>query len=560
MKKFWLMGMAVMMVGCQRPAPAPIVLPAPVVHHTPKQISDSGKITRDLYRSFWVLPSKDSDSIALGLLPSSPKITFSSTQDFRIRVHEEYRYWDILAPAGATWTVEKSEEIRPALVRYFVTIDNQLIGPGQFVENNRTLDWIQKGYKHTQWVGPPKMDARNQKKQLLRYFLSVEDFTDAKQAQDFCDAFRKKHRTPCRVIGRIELPLLGQGILRAKQSNFSRKFQGVIELIPPSKGSVVIYNVPVSMMTDETKNIPIQDQTFVLPNAQEAFTVVEKVSLGRYLEGVLPSEIYPSAPLEALKSQAVIARTYTLSQLWSNYATEPFYTCITTQCQAYHGKKQRHRNVERAIQSTQNMVLKKSDQAFAQTFYHASSGGKTDSATSIFRGTPTAYPGGTVEMLSKPIANLQNETSLQRHIINKSPTYCSVTRFSNKHVQWKRTLSAKELKHIFGAPVTNIIVVTRSVSGRITKMRVTTTQKTITLSDQLVIRQKFKNLPSSMMFFDVKQNTDGLITSLTIMGRGYGHGVGLSQLGAIGRAQSGQDFSSILKAYYPNTRLSTILD
>jgi SpoIID/LytB domain protein len=76
------------------------------------------------------------------------------------------------------------------------------------------------------------------------------------------------------------------------------------------------------------------------------------------------------------------------------------------------------------------------------------------------------------------------------------------------------------------------------------------------LYSELAIRRALGNLPSSMMVFDIKKQGNR-ITSLHIFGRGQGHGVGLSQVGAIGRAERGQNYWQILQAYYPGTRLST---
>lgn len=556
-----------LLLACSKTPPQPIVLPQPVVHHEPLQITSSGQISRDLFRSFWVLPSKDQDMIHLGIIPSAKTISFSSTFDFRIRVHEEHKHWDIFSPAGVLWEIQQSQVLRPQLVRYFATIDYHMTQPGEHIQNNLLLPWIKRGFKQAQWIGPPKMDAKNQKHQLTRYFLSVSDFQDEKTAKAFCRKFNRQYGKKCSVIGRVELPLLGAGKLVAKNSNFEKSFKGILELITEERQYIHVHNVPIKLLSNDKKSLPIHDQLFILPNTKEEFSVVEALPLKNYLEGVLPSEIYPTAPIEALKSQAIIARTYTLSQLWSRYSLEPFYTCVTTQCQAYHGKKKIYPQVRKAVVQTKDQVLKTKADNFAKTFYHSSSGGKTDDANIIFTHSKyvklskkgAGYKGNTNDFIKQKMIDLQDEQTVRNVIKNKEQTYCNITRYTKNSDTWHRSFSAKQLLSIFGSAVTNLSVLQRGFSGRITALEITTKRNTKTITNELSIRKTFGGLPSSLMVFDIIKNSDGTINKLEILGRGRGHGVGLSQLGAIGRAQHHQNYQQILRAYYPKTNLTTIL-
>ncbi|MEZ4819903.1 MAG: SpoIID/LytB domain-containing protein [Bdellovibrionota bacterium] len=341
----------------------------------------------------------------------------------------------------------------------------------------------------------------------------------------------------------------------------------MIELMAKPGQSVLVHDVPVKLLSKEKKTIAVKDRLFILPNQKEQLTVVETLPLAHYLAGVLPAEIYPSAPLEALKAQAIIARTFTLSQLWSHYALEPFYTCVTTQCQVYHGSTQRYPSVEKAIGQTRNYVLKTAQGDFAKTFYHASSGGITDQAQVIFSHsayvnlpkTGTAYQGQANDFLSKQTYDLSDPAVVYDIIMRKEKTYCNNTRFSSNADTWERHFSGKDLQQIFGSPVLDMAIDKRSISGRAISLRITTKSGNTNIVNELNIRKKLQGLPSSLMVLDLQKNAQGLVTKLHITGRGRGHGVGLSQMGAIGRAQAGQNHQQILRTYYPNTILSTIL-
>jgi|GEM_PF-5468876 len=546
-------------LACQKnvpPPPTPKLLPQ-IIKLEPSQLSSSGLLSRDLYRSFWVLPSKDEDPIHIGLIPSSKKIEVSSEHSFRIRVHQEHKSWDIVSPPGMSWTIEFSKRLRPKMVRYFATIEHRMLKPGQHLENNLLLPWIDTGFKKTQWVGPPKMDARNTKSQITRHFLALDVFSQKQQAEEFCQRFEAGHSQACTVVGRMDLPALGRGILRGFDGRFSESFTGLLEMIPSP--TIDLHHVPTKLLSDDKKSLTIRDSLFVIPNAQNELTVVEVLSLKDYLSGVIPTEIFPNAPLEALKAQAIIARTYTLSQLWSRYALEPFYTCVTTRCQAYHGRKKIHKNVLRSIQETKNLVLKNSDEPFdfTQTFYHASSGGITDDSDIIF-GTQTFYPGATVDLLSHHRLDLKQTLNVRKLIDQGIPTYCAQNSFSKGHEKWHKKLSSKTLKQMLGQSIKDIRVLKRGVSGRAIKLRIVFASSEKIIHGELNIRKAFGGLPSSLFYMIKKQNHQGL-SQVSFVGRGRGHGVGLSQLGAIGRAQAGQNMRKILNAYYPTTILKPIL-
>lgn len=546
--------------GCVKVPPTPIILPQPIEHHLPKEITLGGKITRELYRSFWVLPSRDSDHIHLGIIPSESSIEFYSKRSFRIRVHEEHQSWDIFSPQGVLWQVTEPKMIRPALIRYFATIENQLVPPGSFVKNNELLPWIAKGYRRAQWVGPPKMDAWEKKDQVFRYFLSLQDFYKESEAQEFCKKIKKETDKRCTVISRVDLPMFGEGRLVAKNSNFEKSFQGILELIPNKDETILISNVQTQLLHDHKKTLSMSSHLYILPNNKEQFTLVQAVSFQKYLEGVLPSEIFPNAPLEALSAQAIIARTYALSQLWTKYSLDPFLTCITTQCQAYYGNGKYYENISKAVAQTQNMVLKQKDHKFAQTFYHASSGGITENKHISLGGERLDYLGGTKDILKPNLSTLANEKILEKFIQEKEETYCSISSFSNKHEIWTKQWGHKELIRLLGQPVQDLIILHRGISGRATQAVLVYENGTKeVLEGELTIRRKLGALPSSMFTVHAVKSESGTIQHLTLQGRGRGHGVGLSQQGAIGRAQIGQNYKQILQAYYPGTLLDSII-
>jgi SpoIID/LytB domain protein len=549
---------------------APIV-EKPVVTIENKPLAQGGWISRHLNRSFWALPADDKAHIQLGIVPSAQEVSVRSDHDFKIRVFEEHRTWDVYSPARVQWKIAFDAVVRPAIVRYYPTVQDTLMPARQKPSFEAVRPWITRGFVRAGWVGPPKMDAWKAYDQLLyRHFLALDFMESEQEAENYCKKVTAQYKNKCHVIARIELPMLGSATLRSVQGNYEKSFTGLVEIVPAPQRTVIIENVPTELLGGNPQDIPLTQSVYVLPNMQQQLSVVQSIDMQQYLESLIPEETYPSAPLQALKTQAIIARTYVYAQSSASALDhrsttkplEPFQMCITTACQAYHGQKQFFPNVRKAVVQTQNMVLREPQGDFAQTFYHASSGGRTETNRYAFGGVAKSYLHGTSDFLglSAP-TNLQDEAQLRLHILQKAPTYCSASSMGGPGQFWQRTVSKPALSRLakqwgLATPIDRIEVLSRGVSGRVTKMAFYAGTQRKVLYSELAIRRALGNLPSSMMVFDIKKQGNR-ITSLHIFGRGQGHGVGLSQVGAIGRAERGQNYWQILQAYYPGTRLST---
>ena len=98
----------------------------------------------------------------------------------------------------------------------------------------------------------------------------------------------------------------------------------------------------------------------------------------------------------------------------------------------------------------------------------------------------------------------------------------------------------------------------RGVSGRLKELLIVGSDSTIIVTRELPIRRVLGNLPSAMILIDIIRNETGNIQSFDINGAGFGHGVGLCQFGAIGRAKAGHTFENILKHYYQGAELKKL--
>ncbi len=258
--------------------------------------------------------------------------------------------------------------------------------------------------------------------------------------------------------------------------------------------------------------------------------VVNFIGLEDYLMGVLPAEVYPFWPDEALKSQAVAARTYLGFHLnHGNLSHKARYDVDDTILyQAYTGLDDRTERTDQAVRDTAGEVITFRGK-LAQALYHADSGGSTDDAAAIF-GANIPYCKGKKEPYPQ---SMVKSTRWQESL--------SLAEFESR-LRLNQILESKERLH-------HVEPQSFSRGGRILSLRVLTRQgRDIQLSASLL--QKIVPLKSSK--FVIKVSNDIIVFS----GKGSGHGVGLSQKGAKVLAGAfGWDYHQILDHYYSGTHL-----
>lgn len=246
--------------------------------------------------------------------------------------------------------------------------------------------------------------------------------------------------------------------------------------------------------------------------------VVNLVPLEDYLLGVLPAEMPEGFPLEALKAQAVVARTFAVHRL---NPRAPYDLCATELCQVYLGIAVETAKHRQAVATTRGQVLSYGGQAIS-ALYHADSGGMT---------------AGSEEVFQKPLPYLRP----------RPDPYARGPRS-----QWRLGLTpegvARALRSLGHVPKGQEPpeVLERSPSGRVWRLRVMGVEVQGPEAQRLV---RLMGLPSALVEF----------SGWEAAGRGAGHGVGLSQWGAKGMAEAGFGYREVLGHYFPGTSLSDLL-
>ncbi len=282
-------------------------------------------------------------------------------------------------------------------------------------------------------------------------------------------------------------------------------------------------------------------------------TVINRLTMDSYLRGVVPLEIgnRTAAEFAAVQAQAVAARTYAYKHLNSARAFDMY---ATVQDQVYGGVDAEKPQSDSAIATTSDIVVLYNGQPIS-TPYHSTCGGSTAAVTEVWYNQSD-------EPYLRPVSD---------RIPGSDHFYCDPSpRFSwtqNFDAAGLRAVMEKYLASYTNAPKANIGKITdiseqgRTPSGRIRALTVQTESGSYTLrgNDIRFVLRDPKGAILNSTFFNFRQaKADGEVSSLTIDGRGYGHGIGMCQWGAIGRARAGQNFRTILETYYPGTTIGRI--
>ncbi|HSN16430.1 MAG TPA: SpoIID/LytB domain-containing protein [Anaeromyxobacteraceae bacterium] len=300
----------------------------------------------------------------------------------------------------------------------------------------------------------------------------------------------------------------------------------------------------------------------VTVDASGKLAAIHAVALEELLRGLVPAEMPALSHLEALKAQAVTARSNVLAQIGVRHLEDPYMLCAEVHCQAYRGEGAHHPRTDEAIRATAGeAIFGRKDQRLVDAVYHAMCGGHGENNEYVWGNTPDAELRGRPD-LSEPAASqwaggLADEARLRRFLAADVDAWCRRPAATRRdRWRWERRLTAADLKDVGSSLGIGIVrsleIRARGVSGRARYLRVAGSDGTAEVAGELKIRRLLRNLPSAMFVFD-REGDDWVAH-----GGGWGHGAGMCQWGAVGRAEAGQDYRQILRAYYSGADVAKV--
>ena len=292
-------------------------------------------------------------------------------------------------------------------------------------------------------------------------------------------------------------------------------------------------------------------------------SVINEIMIDDWLKGVLPAEIGKDSPMEALKAQAVAGRSEAVFRLLvPPHKNDGYDFCTGVHCQAYKGIEAETAEVRKACDDTLGYVLL-AEGDILNAVYHNVCGGVTAAAEDVWDSKPVPGLSPVYDKLQGNAVNLGSDEAVTRFILNDGTSdFCfpgnpGYANYAKKYFRWTKTLTASEAGKAAGVGVlTDIAVTERRPSGRVRQLTVRGTNGTKTFEKELNIRRIF-DLWSGLFVVEIRRN-GSTIESISFVGAGNGHGVGLCQHGAREIARRGGTYDQILGHYYRNARLQKV--
>jgi SpoIID/LytB domain protein len=290
--------------------------------------------------------------------------------------------------------------------------------------------------------------------------------------------------------------------------------------------------------------------------------VVNLVTLEDLLKGLVPSEIFARAHPEALKAQAVTARGEVLAKIGQKHLADPYLLCAEQHCAVYKGLTGEAASTNAAVDATRGEGLFAVDGRLVDSVYSAVCGGHTEDNDIVWGGPPNPSLRGQPDTLPGKQAQATPK-DLPAFLTAELPTACRLSTFAQpSKYRWERHFTAQEVNDFTAAlnlgPVMAMQVAERGVSGRARLLTLSGERGATQVRGELNIRKLFGMLNSAMFIVTPERGPDKKLTGWAFKGGGWGHGVGLCQTGAIGRAEAGQDYRAILSHYFNGAQAARI--
>lgn len=344
----------------------------------------------------------------------------------------------------------------------------------------------------------------------------------------------------------------------------------------------------------------------------EQVLVINELPVEHYLASVISSEMRATSSLALLQAHAVVSRSWLFTQMAQRVALRSgaelpsqgwedinerirwydrndhvrFDVCADDHCQRYQGTTRViSKHVDEAIKQTYGQVLWDGE-AICDARFSKCCGGATELFSTCWQDEDKPYLAAFRDLTtqeqpnSNTLPDLTDEQQARQWILSSPPAFCNtqdkgiLAQVLNGYDQetadfyrWSVRYTQAELQHIieektgllFGK-ILALEPLNRGKSGRIIRLRIVGTARTLVIGKELEIRRTLSctHLKSSAFIVETEKGPDGIPTNFVLRGAGWGHGVGLCQIGAAMMGAKGYDYTAILRHYYPGATLRTL--
>lgn len=502
--------------------------------------------------------------VRIGMIQSAKTITFKCTSSFEARTLNGETLFTGESDRQYTATLKRSTM---AEIKYCVRV--------AIAEDKDEAKKIQKELKShhiksTLWYPGVVLTIKEQTIDNREHWVVTEPFADKASAQRFAQNY--VHFGQADVVNQIVKGSSGEVELDGNV------FENGVRILAQDEEAVVfLSDVPVGIEFhwQHTRTQKLPGVLEIDINNQGALVAINELDIETYLVSVNSSEMTFENPIELLKAQTIAARSTILATMGKHHYDEKFHLCSDDHCQCYHGIE----NISEA--SVKAAELSRGENVFyknrvCDARYSKICGGVMEGFNYVWddREIPYLIPG--IDGKAKLEYPLNTEEKAKRYIDDQPDVFCNTNKYkiesalpynTTELFRWRVSFEKSELEAIIKeklkddiGELIDLIPGDRGPSGRLIYLDIVGSKKNVRIGKELQIRRTLSksHLYSACFYIRRDLNQTGKIEKFYFHGAGWGHGVGMCQVGATVMAQLGYTYKEILSHYYKNSTLKKL--
>jgi len=377
--------------------------------------------------------------------------------------------------------------------------------------------------------------------------------------------------------------------------------QVVLQAEPGSTFSIDDVTIGVNFHWERRRQETFRGNLLLIASPEKQMSVINEIGLEEYLESVIASEMSGTAPLEFLKAHAVISRSWLAAMLerkTGDFAPGPrvpppageimrwygredhagFDVCADDHCQRYQGIPEKQGRAAEAVQATHGVFLVH-DGRVCDARYHKACGGRTEDFATAWEDLEVPYLTSITDAAA-PCPPPGSAAGMNHWLLSLPDAYCATTdedvlkevlpsfdQETGNFYRWRIEYRREELEELIGektgcdvGALLDLVPLARGPSGRISRLRILGRKTSLIVGKELEIRRLLSrsHLLSSAFTLFVERGLSGLPARFIFHGAGWGHGVGLCQIGAAVMATRGFPAPEILQHYFRGAALQKL--
>jgi len=500
--------------------------------------------------------------VRIGIIQSAQEVCFKCNSDFEVRnVDDEILF---------TGHPDKQYELQivnsqPAVINYQLRVESFRT---EQEANDKLEGWTDQGFSAKVRPVGLRFDVNETSINNREYWIVVGNFSTNKEAEDFIQ--ENDFAVDVKIVEDIKIKASGD------IGYESRSLGNRVRIIPKNDDLIYVENVPIGIEFhwQRQETLAYRGLIEVGFNNSGNLEAVNELDVENYLASVNSSEMTPDCPIALLEAQTVAARSTVFATMGKHHYNTSYHLCSDDHCQCYQGAL-REQDISRfAMENTYGKVLMVGSEV-CDARYSKICGGIIESYDNVWEEWDIPYMVAGIDSNQSIEYPADTEEKAKKFIDDSPDVFCNTSiyslplRLANLYstqnlFRWEVSYEREELEKLLKqklqfdvGELVDLKPLKRGASGRLIYLEIVGTKKTVKLGKELQIRRAFSksHLYSSCFYFINERDKNGKLKRILLKGAGWGHGVGLCQVGATVMALKGFSYENILFHYYKNSKL-----